>query len=74
MDMAEERNVPMEHVDHEGRTVTPEDERPDLKAIGQRTSDPEPDDPEPGPSRAEGSSTTLDIISRNYNEQPATTR
>ena len=74
MDMAEERNVPMEHVDHEGRTVTPEDERPDLKAIGQRTSDPEPDDPEPGPSRAEGSSTTLDIISRNYNEQPAATR
>ena len=74
MNMAEERNVPMEHVDHEGRTVTPEDERPDLKAIGQRTSDPEPDDPEPGPSRAEGSSTTLDIISRNYNEQPAATR
>ena len=74
MKMTKERNVPIEHVDHEGRTVTPEDERPDLKAIGRRTSDPQPEDPEPGPSRAEGSSVTLDIISRNYNEQPAATR
>ena len=74
MEMAEDRSVPIEHVDHEGRTVTPEDERPDLKAIGRRTTDPQPEDPEPGPSRAEGSSATLDIISRNYNEQPAATR
>ena len=74
MEMAEERSVPIEHIDHEGRTVTPEDKRPDLKAIGRRTSDPQPKDPEPGPSRAEGSSVTLDIISRNYNEQPAATR
>ena len=74
MNMAEQRSVPIEHVDHEGRTVTPEEKRPDLKAIGRRTSDPEPEDPEPGPNRAESSSTTLDIISRNYNEQPAATR
>ena len=74
MEMAEERGVPMEHVDHKGRTVTPEDERPDLKAIGRRTSDPQPDDPEPRPSRAEGSSATIDIITRSHNDQPAATR
>ena len=74
MDMAEQRSVPIEHIDHEGRTVTPEEERPDLKAIGRRTSDPQPENPEPRPGSLEGYAANLETVTRAHDDQPAATR
>ncbi len=53
--MANDREIPCERVDHHGRTVTPEDQRPDLKAIGRRTSDTLPEEPPKPPAPAAGS-------------------
>ncbi len=58
LEMARERRVPCEQVDRHGRTVTPEDERPDLRAIGRRSADSDvgavPDNPPRPPSPAAG--------------------
>ncbi|MCY4637910.1 MAG: SLOG family protein [Acidobacteria bacterium] len=53
--MANDREIPCERVDHHGRTVTPDDQRPDLKAIGRRTSDTLPEEPPKPPAPAAGS-------------------
>ena len=53
--IANDREIPCERVDHHGRTVTPEDQRPDLKAIGRRTSDTLPEEPPKPPAPAAGS-------------------
>ena len=74
MTMAEDRDVPVEHVDHTGRTVTPEDERADLRAIGRRTSDPQPEGPEQPPGNLGDFEARMEAISRAHDEQPAATR
>ena len=52
VEMAGTRDIPCEQVDHHGRTVTPEDERPDLRAVGRRGSDTLPHNPPRPPSPA----------------------
>lgn len=49
---AKDRSIPTERVDHHGRTVTPENERPDLKAIGRRPSPKLPETPPKAPTPA----------------------
>ena len=50
--MANERDIPCERVDRNGRTMTPEDRRPDLKAIGRRPSPTLPETPPKAPTPA----------------------
>ena len=49
---ANDRSIPTERVDHHGRTMTPEDQRPDLKAIGRRPSPKLPETPPKAPTPA----------------------
>ena len=58
---AAEQGIPCERVDHHGTTVTPEADRPDLRAIGRRKVDTVPDNPETPPAPAAGAwQATLD--------------
>lgn len=49
---AKDRGVPTERIDFKGRTTTPEDQRPDLKAIGRRPSPTLPETPPKAPTPA----------------------
>ena len=77
MELAAERDIGCEHVDHHGHTVTPEEERPDLEAIGRRTSDAPPENPQPSPAPAQGASieaTIARLQDRRPEREPAAAR
>ena len=76
VNLAHRNRIPYEEVDETGRTLTPPENRPDLEAIGRRSSDAKPDNPRQPPSPALGASTEslTRSLYRDNQEQVAATR
>ena len=76
VNLAHRDRIPYEEVDETGRTLTPPEDRPDLEAIGRRSSDAKPDNPRQPPSPALGASTesVTRSLYRDNQEQAAAAR
>ena len=72
VNMANDRNVPYERVQRDGTTITHEDQRPDLKAIGRRPSPTLPETPPKAPAPAVDALRQSEQRSEDYTHETAT--